>query len=38
MLEITNLTKTFGANIAVDNATLSVKRSCMIGIIGRSGA
>ena len=38
MLEITNLTKTFGANTAVDNATLSVKRSCMIGIIGRSGA
>ncbi|WP_102108359.1 phosphonate ABC transporter ATP-binding protein [Oceaniglobus roseus] len=38
MLKITALTKRFGANVAVDRATLSVNRPMMIGIIGRSGA
>ncbi|MBY6092746.1 phosphonate ABC transporter ATP-binding protein [Pseudooceanicola sp. 502str34] len=38
MLRIDNLTKTFGANTAVDRATIHVDRPMMIGIIGRSGA
>ena len=38
MLRIDRLTKRFGANIAVDAATLDVDKPCMIGIIGRSGA
>ncbi|QPM90031.1 phosphonate ABC transporter ATP-binding protein [Pseudooceanicola algae] len=38
MLQIEQLTKTFGRNNAVDNATISIDRSMMIGIIGRSGA
>ncbi|GAB5431575.1 phosphonate ABC transporter ATP-binding protein [Falsiruegeria mediterranea] len=38
MLRINKLTKRFGANTAVDAATLDVDKPCMIGIIGRSGA
>ncbi len=38
MLKITDLTKTFGANTAVDRANITVKQPAMIGIIGRSGA
>ncbi|MEO1639840.1 MAG: phosphonate ABC transporter ATP-binding protein [Pseudomonadota bacterium] len=38
MLQITDLTKSFGANTAVDNANITIKQSSMIGIIGRSGA
>ncbi len=38
MLEIKDLTKTFGANTAVDAVTISVPEPTMIGIIGRSGA
>jgi len=38
LLSVEGLTKTFGANTAVDAATFSVERSAMIGIIGRSGA
>jgi len=38
MLEITNLTKSFGNNYAVHNVTLRVDQPMMIGIIGRSGA
>lgn len=38
MLEITNLTKSFGSNFAVRDVTLHVDRPMMIGIIGRSGA
>lgn len=38
MLELTELTKTFGGNIAVDRATLRIDKPQMIGIIGRSGA
>ncbi|WP_158971747.1 phosphonate ABC transporter ATP-binding protein [Chachezhania sediminis] len=38
MLKIEKLTKTFGGNVAVDAATLSVDGPSMIGIIGRSGA
>ena len=38
MLRIDKLTKRFGANIAVDSATLDVDKPAMIGIIGRSGA
>jgi phosphonate transport system ATP-binding protein len=38
MLLIENLTKAFGANIAVNSANLSVEKPAMIGIIGRSGA
>jgi len=38
VLSIENLTKSFGANTAVDRATIQVDRPMMIGIIGRSGA
>ncbi|MCT4610461.1 MAG: phosphonate ABC transporter ATP-binding protein [Pelagimonas sp.] len=38
MLHIENLTKRFGANVAVDNASFVVDRPMMIGIIGASGA
>ena len=38
MLRIENLTKSFGVNIAVDAANITVDKPAMIGIIGRSGA
>ena len=38
MLEIENLTKSFGANTAVDSVSFGVARPAMIGIIGASGA
>ncbi|MBY6004516.1 phosphonate ABC transporter ATP-binding protein [Salipiger bermudensis] len=38
MLVVDQLTKRFGANTAVDNASFTVDRPMMIGIIGRSGA
>lgn len=38
MLNINNLTKSFGQNLAVDSANLLVDKPTMIGIIGRSGA
>ena len=38
MLELKSLTKRFGDKTAVDDATFTVDRPMMIGIIGRSGA
>jgi phosphonate transport system ATP-binding protein len=38
VLRIEKLVKRFGANVAVDNATFTVERPAMIGIIGASGA
>ena len=38
MIAFESLTKRFGANIAVDNVSLTVDRPAMIGIIGASGA
>jgi phosphonate transport system ATP-binding protein len=38
MLDIRKLTKTFGANVAVDAVTLAFDRPMMVGVIGRSGA
>ncbi len=38
MLRIENLTKSFGPNVAVDAANITVDAPAMIGIIGRSGA
>lgn len=38
MLRIQDLTKTFGANTAVDRVSITVDRPAMVGIIGRSGA
>jgi len=38
MLNFNVVTKTFGANTAVDSVSFDVDRSMMIGIIGRSGA
>ncbi|MDR9485128.1 MAG: phosphonate ABC transporter ATP-binding protein [Sediminimonas sp.] len=38
MLKVQNLTKSFGANTAVDSVGFDVDRSAMIGIIGASGA
>ena len=38
MLVFDNLTKTFGGNTAVDNASFTVDRPMMLGVIGASGA
>ncbi len=38
MLQIDNLTKTFGSATAVDRVSIHVDGPCMIGIIGASGA
>jgi len=38
VLRIDKLTKRFGANTAVDAATLEIDKPAMVGIIGRSGA
>jgi phosphonate transport system ATP-binding protein len=38
MLHLKNVTKSFGANTAVDAANFDVDKPMMIGIIGRSGA
>ncbi len=38
MLRFDQVTKTFGANTAVDTASFAVERPAMIGVIGRSGA
>lgn len=37
MLKFIHVTKTFGANTAVDAASFVVEKPMMIGIIGRSG-
>ncbi len=38
LISVEGVTKVFGRNTAVDNATFTVERPGMIGIIGRSGA
>ena len=38
MLEIRDLTRRFGANVAVNGVSLSFDRGQMVGVIGRSGA
>jgi len=38
LISVEGVTKVFGRNTAVDNATFAVERPAMIGIIGRSGA
>ncbi len=38
MLELTNVTRRFGANTAVDAVTLTIPEGQMVGVIGRSGA
>ncbi|WP_420409903.1 phosphonate ABC transporter ATP-binding protein [Hoeflea sp.] len=38
MLELTEVTRRFGANTAVDTVSLSIPEGQMVGIIGRSGA
>lgn len=38
MFEFRNVTRQFGAKIAVDNVTLDIPSGQMVGIIGRSGA
>ncbi|WP_045392494.1 phosphonate ABC transporter ATP-binding protein [Falsirhodobacter sp. alg1] len=38
MLHVENVTKIFGQTAAVDNASFTIDRPAMVGIIGRSGA
>jgi phosphonate transport system ATP-binding protein len=38
MLTITNVTRRFGKNTAVDNVNIAIEPGQMVGIIGRSGA
>ena len=38
MLEIRNVTRRFGKNVAVDNVEIEIPEGQMVGIIGRSGA
>lgn len=37
-LEITNFTKKYGQNVAVDNITLSIKKGEFFGFLGKNGA
>ncbi len=38
MLELTNVTRCFGPNTAVDSVTVTIPHGQMVGVIGRSGA
>jgi phosphonate transport system ATP-binding protein len=38
MLEITNVSRVFGANRAVDDVSLRIEKGSFVGVIGRSGA
>ncbi len=38
MLEINNVSRTFGSNRAVDDVSLRIERGSFVGVIGRSGA
>ncbi len=38
MLELTNVTRRFGKNTAVDSVRISIPKGQMVGVIGRSGA
>lgn len=38
MLELTNVTRRFGSNTAVDSVTVTIPQGQMVGVIGRSGA
>ena len=38
MLELNEVTRRFGANVAVDNVTIDVPEGQMVGVIGASGA
>jgi phosphonate transport system ATP-binding protein len=38
MLEIRNVTRRFGKNVAVNGVNLKIQPGQMVGIIGRSGA
>ena len=38
MLTITNVTRRFGKNTAVDKVTIAIEPGQMVGVIGRSGA
>jgi phosphonate transport system ATP-binding protein len=38
MLELTDVTRRFGSNVAVDAVSLSIPEGQMVGVIGRSGA
>ena len=38
MLELTEVTRRFGPNTAVDSVTVSIPQGQMVGVIGRSGA
>ncbi|MCB9992076.1 MAG: phosphonate ABC transporter ATP-binding protein [Hyphomicrobiaceae bacterium] len=38
MLSLTNVTRRFGTNVAVENCTIEIPAGQMVGIIGKSGA
>jgi phosphonate transport system ATP-binding protein len=38
MLKISQVTRRFGAKVAVDNVNLEIPTGQMVGVIGRSGA
>lgn len=38
MLEVRNLTKTFGSNIAVNNLSFKIPKGTILGLIGQNGA
>ncbi len=37
-IEVKNIVKTFGENIAVDNVSFSAKSGHVFGLLGRNGA
>jgi ABC-2 type transport system ATP-binding protein len=37
-IHITNLSRHFGAKLALDNVSLTVPRGCVFGLVGENGA
>lgn len=35
---VRNLTKKFGGNVAIDNISFSIKKGCIVGLVGSDGA
>ena len=38
MVEVRNLTKRYGANIAVDNVSFTIEEGSIVGFLGPNGA
>lgn len=38
MIQVTNLTKTYGSKVAVNNISFTVEKGEVVGFLGRNGA